>query len=298
MSVQTAAEAARPPLPMEMPASCWFMASHETVPVTVGSVILDVRRDVPAKAAFEMASGLMQSTVESWQEYTLRKAAAFIAAWSLPQDLPEDPAEKIALFRSMRRGRFEQLYEALLKHEAAHARGVFKGVSYTEAQWAAHVAANKTKKAKAPTEVLPKWADLLTYIEPEVSLAADAWFVTDDAGVTLQLPDSQWIRIKSELTQGEHIQLVASTKAEVDGVSAAGWVGARKLSFYIQDWSLTYPDGRKAPVGMDSLAEIDAQKFAVLNHTVDAYERRLKQEREASPTSAELSTRHSASANA
>jgi hypothetical protein len=181
----------------------------------------------------------------------------------------------------MRRGRFEQLYEAIVKHEAAQARRVHKGVSYTESEWVAFSAGAKGKDKP------PKWADLLTYIEPEVGMEADAWFVTEDASVTLRLPDDQWVRIKSELTQGEHIQLVASTKEAKDGVSAAGWVGARKLAFYIQDWSLTYPDGRKAPLGIDSIAELDSMKFAVLNYTVDAYERKLREGREASPTLAQ-----------
>lgn len=278
MTASTAAEVARPVLVESPNAACWFWGSKETTTLHVGSIDLEVRNDIPAQAAFELASGLMQGGVEAWQEFTLRKAAAFVQLWSLPQELPADIDDRIALFRGMRRGRFEQLYEAIVKHEAAHLRHVHKGRFYTEAEYAA-------LKVKTP-----KWADLLHYIDPEVGIEADAWFVTDDASVTLQLPDNHWIRIKSELTQGEHIQLVASTKESKDAedrVSAAGWVGARKLAFYIQDWSLTYPDGRKAPLGMDSIAELDALKFSVLNHTIDAYERKLKEGREASPTTAQ-----------
>lgn len=279
MTVPTAAEVARPVLVESPAAACWFWGSKETTTLHVGSIDLGVRNDIPAKAAFELASGLMQGGVEAWQEFTLRKAAAFVERWSLPQELPTDTDERIELFRGMRRGRFEQLYEAIVKHEAAYLRHVYKGASYTETEWTVYAKASKVKG-------LPKWADLLIYIDPEVGIEADAWFVTEDAGATLQLPDGHWMRIKSELTQGEHIQLVTSTKESKDGVSAAGWVGARKMAFYIQDWSLTYPDGRKAPLGMDSIAELDALKFSVLNHTIDAYERKLKEEREASPTTA------------
>jgi hypothetical protein len=239
MSVKAAASAARPMLvEPTASASCWFWGSKETTTLHIGSLEIEVRKDVPARDAFLMASGLMNGTVEAWQEFTLRKAAAYVERWSLPQELPADTDEKIALFRSMRRGRFEQLYEAIVTHESGFVRHVYKGKSYTEAEWAG-VAPKKGDK----------WADLLAYIDPEISVEADAWFVSDDAGVTLALPDDQWVRIKSELTQGEHIKLVASTKDSKDGVSAAGWVGARKLAFYIQDWSLTYPDGRKAPLG-------------------------------------------------
>jgi len=262
---------------VEPTASCWFWGSKETATLRIGPIDLEVRKDIPARDAFQMAAGLMLGAVESWQEFTLRKAAAYVERWSLPQELPATTDEKISLFRSMRRGRFEQLYEAIVAHESALVRHVYKGKSYTEAEWA-----EVKKDGKAPA-----WADLLSYVDPDISVEADAWFVTEDAGVTLALPDDQWIRIKSELTQGEHIQLVVSTKDSKDGVSAAGWVGARKLAFYIQDWSLTYPDGRKAPLGMDSIAELDASKFAVLNFTVDAYERKLKQEREASPIGAQ-----------
>jgi hypothetical protein len=283
MSGKPAAAAARPML-VEAPAavSCWFWGSKETTTLHIGSLELEVKKDTPAREAFQMAAGLMQGGVEAWQEYALRRASAYVERWSLAQELPAETDEKIALFRSMRRGRFEQLYEAIAKHEAAHVRHVYKGKSYTEAEWSTIAPAPKGADGKPI-----KWADLLVYIEPDISLEADAWFVTEDAGVTLQLPDDQWVRIKSELTQGEHIQLVSSTKDSKDGVSAAGWVGARKLSFYIQDWSLTYPDGRKAPVGLDSIAELDAAKFAVLNFTVDAYERKLKEGREASPTLAQ-----------
>ncbi len=277
MSVKAAA-AARPML-VEPTASCWFWGSKETATLRIGALELEVRKDIPAKDAFQMAAGLMNGGVEAWQEFAIRKAAAYVERWSLPQELPDETDDKIALFRSMRRGRFEQLYEAVVNHEVALNRHVYKGKSYTEAEWAAITPAPKGKDGKAI-----KWADLLAYVDPEISIEADAWFVTEDAGVTLQLPDDQWVRMKSELTQGEHIQLVASTKESKDGVSAAGWVGARKLAFYIQDWSLTYPDGRKAPLGLDSIAELDAAKFAVLNYTVDAYERKLKEGREASPT--------------
>jgi hypothetical protein len=258
-------------------AHCWFWGSKETTTLKVGTLEIEVLNDLTARDAFVLIKGL--SKKEEWREFSLRRAAAFVQGWNLPKELPTENAEKIELFRSMRQGQFERMYAAIVTHEGRRSRRVYKGKFYTESEWGDYAKALKVKP--------PKWDALLDYIEPDVSIDADAWFVADDEGVTLQLPDGHWMRIKSELTQGEHLQILMEAEKDSEERSDSGWIGALKLSFYIRDWSLTYPDGRKAPVSYDSVVEMDSQKFFTMKNTIDAYEASLKKERDEHPTGAQ-----------
>jgi hypothetical protein len=256
---------------------CWYLGSSVLDTLTVGSVELMVARDISAREAFALTQGL-NNDISGWQEYSLRKSAAFLRAWSLPTNLPDgDYTSRLDVLRNMRRGRFEQIYEAIVAHDASHERRLYKGQAVTPSEWSDRVKDDAT---------LPKWEKLSAFIEPVDSVVSDSWFVTSDEVITLHLPDDHWIRVKSELTQGEHVQLVTAQGSTSEMVPA-NWLGARRMAFYLRDWSMVYPDGRKVPASIDSIAELDARRFSVMHQTLDAYEALLAKAREDRPTGAQ-----------
>jgi hypothetical protein len=281
------AEEPRSSTPVFDASRCWFMASSEIVPLQVGGIELAVCRDVSTRVGIGLTDGLETDDFEGILEYRLRLVAAFLRGWSLPTELPDGLEDRVTLLRSLRSGRFDQLHKRIVEHDATNERRYYGADRFTAAEWAVRIEVEQ-KKPAGERVTMPAWGELKPYIEPALSVAADAWFVTEDDGVTLQLPDNHWFRIKSELTQGEFIAL-AATKAK-DGEAASvprNWVGARKLASYLHSWSMVYPDGRPVPPVLESLVEMDATKYSILHRTITAYEELLKKEREANPTGAQ-----------
>lgn len=302
-AVTAPAEEPRPSDAQPPSLTSWFQGPMEPVPLSIsGQHTITVRREISAKDRLQIMQPLTAATEataeQRWQQYQLRKVAAYLQSWTLPRDLvpppPSKPTEKpldpisgrAEVLRTLRASVFDRILAVVAEHEE----------SVLREQGA--VPHDERGRPQAADAAMPGPLEI-PIIPPVVTVGEDAWFAGDEETHTLQLPGGHWIRVRAELSQGETLSLLEPPPKDSP---LPDWRGIRKLALYIRAWSMVYPiipgqPAVPAPVGMDSLAELEASKFSVLNRTIQAYEEALSQARAAHPSGATGSNRPPASLN-
>jgi hypothetical protein len=120
---------------------------------------------------------------------------------------------------------------------------------------------------------------------PVEAVLSDAWFLGPDDAMRLSLPGGETVTIRAELEAGAQAKILAGLHVRPNGQTARLDLAIERAAAYIVEWSLTYPNGKPAPVGADSLRALRATRFGVLSNTIQAYEKALEV-REENPTGA------------
>jgi hypothetical protein len=246
----------------------WFPGPDDEVVIPlVGKHSMTIRAELDAGTMVSLLDGLSATHLQSsFETYALRKVFAYLLSWTLPLELPTSEAGWDALVnppedakeKSLGHSRFLVIHNAIEAYE---------------------------KKQPKPTPI------------PKVELEdSEDWFVSPTDTVTLALPHSESITVRADLPAGMKAKLIAGLESGERSRATALQLALATAAAYITKWTLTYPDGRPVPVGIDSLRELRTSRWSIINRTIQAYESALEARAE-NPTGSGGSSNPSASAS-
>lgn len=236
---------------------CWFLDPTEEVRLDLpGGQWIEIKPELDAGETARALAGIDDEAnfAAGLEVYNLRQLAMYLQDWSLSHPIRDfDVAKRFEMLRGenpeikLRRSAFDRMVAAVNAYD---------------------------KTRPKPPNVLPI----------DVALS-DAWFLGPDDNITLPLPGGESVTIRAELESGAQAKLLSGLQVRPNGRAIDLELSLHKAAAYIVAWTLTYPNGKPVPVGLDSIKALRASRCGVLTKTIQAYEKALEA-RDANPTGA------------